>query len=413
MERVLAVVVLAAAAALSACAGPGDALGETTGRPQLDARWEAVPSGPLGARGFGSSHSTGEQVFVFPGVTYEPDSWENPCDEMFGSAGVQVADAGTQLACSAAPPEGTWAEGAAVFEVGSGGWRKLDAPGVGGRGRLAGDGETIAGPSLIYDIPTGVSHEVPFEDVLVYDDPMWTGEELVQIGWDYREGECSGVGQLTAAAYSPNDGRWRTQPWPLPPPCAESVTSVWTGEEVLAVVRATGEACEAVEATGDDECGVAAAWSPSGGGWEVRGATQGLATPVWDGSRVLGVRAGSVVALDPQTLETSTVARLPDDVIHDEGLWTGDALVFFDRGRPRDGLWVDVVTGTTSRIPAPPDADEPPTFGAVVEPVDGGLFVWGGAADYETPSRNSSDGWLLRVTGKVSADEEFQDAEDG
>ena len=153
--------------------------------------------------------------------------------------------------------------------------------------------------------------ELPSDEALVYDEPTWTGSVLVASGWDYG-GRDSGVdGQLVAEVVDPTTSAQHAVPWPFDPPVAETVSSAWTGREVVTFVD--------VQTDGDRVTRVVA-FDPSSDTWRrvAPDAPSGYwSSPVWDGHDVVGATSdGRLAVLDVQSGErprsrcpSPTVAR--------------------------------------------------------------------------------------------------------
>lgn len=135
-------------------------------------------------------------------------------------------------------------------------------------------------------VAAGFVQPLPASDLLTYDHPWWTGAEVVEAGWGFAGEECGGTGQVAVSAYDPVSAQRREEPWPLPLPCFEGLTSVWTGQELVVFVWASKDACGRVDAP--EVCTVMAGWHPQTG-WDIRGVVPDIRTAVWADDRVLAV----------------------------------------------------------------------------------------------------------------------------
>lgn len=100
--------------------------------------------------------------------------------------------------------------------------------------------------------------------------------------------------------------------------------------------------------------------------------------------RLLLVSGRQVSSLNADAAGTTPVSTMPGKLRLDtEHVWTGTHLVWVNRdpGTP-DVAW-NSDTDNWTRLPELPDADQPPTYDAVVEPLEGDVLVWGGIARYD------------------------------
>ncbi|PWJ47195.1 hypothetical protein SAMN06264364_1409 [Quadrisphaera granulorum] len=355
--------------------------------PASAGEWQPMGAAPLSPRGGALPVWTGERLLLLGG--YRFDEQQPPCPPA--------------AACAAVEP--TRFDDGAAWDPAIGAWTHLvDTSGSLGRLSQRGDGTVWSGTSLFTrgqqttpDLAAGTLTSAPIDagPALVDADPVWAGDRLVTIGWDYG-GSASGVdGQLVAQVFEPASGARAVVPWPYGPPGAESVRTAWTGREVVAFV-ATNGASETDEGTSR-----VVAFDSAASTWRtIAERADGPVEIAWDGRRLLLEGRREINALDVATGETTGVASLPD---HADGELqvssSGRMLLQTWRG---SYLLVEKDDGAAGwlRVPEPPLADR--TTESTVAWAGDDLVVWGGTQASEQDdgaTRSTADGWVWRGLG--------------
>ena len=260
--------------------------------------WESMPEAPLSPRGAAAAVWTGEHLLLLGGQRTDAKVPECP------------------PAADCAAPPGTGLGDGAAWDPGTRTWTYLRSPlpdGPPGASALSGNPGVWSGTQVLTrgaavtpDLAAGTLEVDALElgPALVYADPVWTGRELVGIGWDYG-GQASRVdGQLVAQVLDPATGQRRSVPWPFNPPGAESVRTVWTGKEVVAFV--------AVQTPGGTGTRVVA-FDSATDTWRLITDTTDLPFSVaWDGEHVQVVTESRLLALDPTSGTVTSTTALPD-----------------------------------------------------------------------------------------------------
>ena len=174
----------------------------------LDGSWEAMPAAPLSPRGAAAAVWTGERLLLLGGERTDGD----------------VAECGPAGSCAPAPTTGpgdgaawdpetrTWVHLRSSLPDASGEATVLSRdPGV-----WSGTQLLTRGSAITPDLAAGTLEveAIAPGPALVYADPVWTGRELVGVGWDYG-GRASGVeGQLVAQVLDPATVRRARCPGP-------------------------------------------------------------------------------------------------------------------------------------------------------------------------------------------------------
>jgi hypothetical protein len=344
-----------------------------------DGAWERLPDAPLSPRGVVATVWTGAELLLIGGATVDPDG-EYDCP---------------LLSVCEAPETVVNADGAAL-DPATGTWRRLaDRPGGGVTGtRHLWTGTEAMSFGAAYDVGADRWRELAgLEEVLVYDQPSWTGDLLVTTGWSYAHGGRNGVGQFVAAALDPEGGAWRVSAWPRQPPGIEGVASVWTGAELLAFVST--DDCPA--GTGPI-CTVLVGWEPHADRWRLAGfLPSGLRrSPIWTGTEL--IISGSdpdaharLYSVDPADRSVDPLPHAPPGVLPFDPVAGPAALaVVADAGV----AVFDLDTHVWRALPPLP-ASAPSTSRAVAWAGDA-LVVWGGSRDPALEgSVNSAEGWIL------------------
>lgn len=365
--------------------------------PLLDAAWETVADSPLTARGQANWAGDGARVTIFGGATHEPNSFDNPCDsEAAGKAAasatvVRLVNAGPenmQLACSYAAPEPILQVGAATWDAATNTWTSATDGGsslASGRMHVT-DGVAVALRSDLYLLAEDRwDPRLPREDgFLTYQAGWWTGQAYVEVGCLYT-GEAADA-PLIATTWRPGQADWTNVPAPFAGQCPEAAPTLWHDDRLLVLAAGDGGAQLLV-------------FDPAASTWASGGVLSTGGTLVDDGHRVLLVSGGHVASLNADTARTTPVSTMPGEFQpHTEPVWTGTHLVWVDRDPSTADVAWNSDTDTWTRLPELPDADRPPTYDPVIEPLEGGVLVWGGMAQYDAPSRNSDTGFVLRIS---------------
>ncbi|MBC3762703.1 hypothetical protein ACUN7V_01495 [Quadrisphaera oryzae] len=348
--------------------------------------WAAMSAAPLEPRGGALPVWTGERLLLLGGYRY--DEQQPPCPP----------------AASCAAPQPTRFDDGAAWDPATGTWAHLVGPAgatsgssqVGDRAVWSGESVFTRSQRTTPDLARGTLTRAAVDSgpALVYSDPVWTGDRLVTVGWDYGAAASGVDGQLVAQVLDPSTGGATAVPWPYGPPGAEGVRTAWTGREVVALV-ATHGASETSEGTWR-----VVAFGPAASTW--RSVTDRADQPwdaAWDGQRVLVETPDRLTALDVATGGTSEVAPLPDHRLGDlqvsasgRLLLTGSPSYLLDEDDDGDARWL--------RVPEPPRAAV--TTDSTVAWAGDDLVVWGGTQASEQDggaTRSTAEGWVWRGLG--------------
>ncbi|PPK93096.1 hypothetical protein CLV92_11112 [Kineococcus xinjiangensis] len=363
--------------------------------PLVPGEWVELPPSPLEARGHAGTAWTGRELVIGGGHTYDPQTLGQTCGD------------GAQCAGPMPVPH----DDAAAYDPAADSWRALP--------------ELFPVPQSIYGDPSldvlldaeamTWRPEVGTPPIRTLEPGRWIGEQFVTAGWiEGPNGEQDPRKPVAVAVYDAGTGTWRTDPWPFADPHQQELISVWTGTELLLVVRAIGSGC-----TGGGVCRHLAAWSPDGtwrdvAEWRIAeppppGSVErpaedqapGVASQfhqlLWDGQRVVGVDASSswhegleFVVLDPRDGSTSPLTTLGEQLGgYPRVLLHGQDLLVVDGPRVAvfgsdDGRWRAL----------PPLPAQRPSNGRAVGLAGDVLVVWGGMADDHPPgSVDEARGW--------------------
>jgi hypothetical protein len=381
--------------------------------PVLSGAWTKMAPAPLTARGDAASTVRDGQFAVAGGYVY-PDPTPAPC----GDGG------------SCAGPAPSFRDDGASWSAATGSWTPQPSlHGVDSYGR---------GPFLEPWLgPTGfdVAQAPPPLPLTAGESGRWVGRTFVVAGWlnateDERVRKPVAVGSFDA-----DTGQWSVDPWSLPDAYQQELVSVWTGTQLVIIVKAIGAGCSDEQA-----CRRVVTWSPQGGWNQVAewaigpaggigegvdagsGPAQDLDAVVspgeagggsaavdrspghwvgfdellWDGRRVVGVTFGPDITVASVALDDADVEELGS--LSGEGLMTapvalthgGDVLVVSDRQTALlgpDGEW--------AKLPAVPGPREQ---GRAVGVVGDVLVLWGGRVlPGAEGSVDSADGWSFQL----------------
>jgi hypothetical protein len=193
-------------------------------------------------------------------------------------------------------------------------------------------------------------------------DAVWTGSDLLVVGWETRRAEDGAVlrRRAVAATYSPTSGRWRSLAPPALAGASGFASLVWTGSEAVlwgggahaAYVAATGRwrLLPAPPSTAHDDAGLVA-WT----GREVVGWGGGCCGDAFDDGAAFDPAANTWRALPTSPLAGSQ---------HPLGAWDGRELLIVVGDRDPEGKpWpaalaraaaYDPATDRWRRLAAPP-----------------------------------------------------------
>ena len=260
--------------------------------------WEVMPEAPLSPRGAVTATWTGDHLLLLGGERTDGEVPE--CGPAASCVGPPVT--GLQDGAAWDPVTRTWVHLRSALP------EALDSPSLLSRdpGVWSGTQLLTRSSAITPDLAAGtlaIDH-LELGPALVYAEPVWTGQELVGIGWDYGAVASGVEGQLVAQVLDPATGQERAVPWPFDPPGAESARTVWTGQEVIAFV--------AVQTPSSHSTRVVA-FDPDADTWRL--VTDSFELPfslAWDGQHVQVVTQNQLLALDPATGATTSSAALPD-----------------------------------------------------------------------------------------------------
>lgn len=344
--------------------------------------WEPIPPGPLPPRAEVSAVWTGREVVLLGGeiTTGAPGPDDCPDEETGTTTWCEPEDV----------PIRTVRDGAAYDPV-AGTWRTIPAPpprlALRSMPRPTGDG--LIGAGARYDETATAWAPLPDQHALVRDSPHWTGRELVALGWDYALGERDGVGQVVVSELDPDaDSTWRATPWPFDPPGLEGVSSVWTGEEVVAFVWR--------ECDHGEPCTAMLGWNPTTDTWRDIATLPGdpPRSPAWDGEAIVaGATTHGLRRIDA-TSGAETVIPQPPAPLHGMDPVVGDGVVaVYEDDR---GAVYDVEAGAWMSLPPAPFTTM--AAGRAVVWAGEDLLVWGGAPPAGSQDDATPQGYLLRAS---------------
>ncbi|MFD0481495.1 hypothetical protein ACFQ46_02730 [Kineococcus sp. GCM10028916] len=371
--------------------------------PVLSGAWVQMAPAPLSARGDAASTVRDGQFAVAGGYVY-PDPTPAPC----GDGG------------SCAGPAPSFRDDGASWSAATGSWTPQPS--------LHGVDSYARGPFLEPWLgPTGfdVAQAPPPLPLTAGESGRWVGRTFVVAGWSNATEDERVRKPVAVGSFDADTGRWRVDPWPLPDAYQQELVSVWTGTQLVIIVKAIGAGCSDEQA-----CRRVVTWSPQGG-WNqvaewaigpaagVDGDPGGAPEPgeagggsaavdrspghwvgfdelLWDGRRVVGVTFGQDVVLASVAVDTAHVeelASLPgggstaEPVALTRG---GDVLLVSDRQTALlgpDGEW--------AKLPAVPGPRE---AGRAVGLVGDVVVRWGGRVlPGAEGSADSADGWFFRL----------------